>query len=330
MSDMIANVNTTVPTMAAPVPTRVISDTDIEQLGVEKSTTNDTSRKILAAAKSSDADEFGLKLNELIATAKRLDPAKMAGKGIIGTKEKLLAEYESVDKRMDTLAAELNATASQLKLRVGDLEQMFVENEQSYQFLGKEMERGEEMLNILNQQLQAMGTPTDGFGAQHIADKQAQIQRLEKRIDDLRRGQQLRLLAAPEIRLEQNNKRSLATAFADIQVTTLPAWRGVFSRYILSLETKKAAALATSVYDATDEAFRKQADQVRQNTVEAARVSQRSVISIDTLEYQQQQLLAAVDDAKKIIEEGRAARAAAKPKMEALEAELIKRFSPTK
>jgi uncharacterized protein YaaN involved in tellurite resistance len=97
---------------------------------------------------------------------------------------------------------------------------------------------------------------------------------------------------------------------------------------VLALESKKGAELVNTVYDATDAAFRMQADQLRENTQQIARAQQRSVVTIETLEHMQTQLLGAVDDALKIADEGRKAREAAQPKLRQLEQGLISRFSP--
>lgn len=229
---------------------------------------------------------------------------------------------------MNVLCAEMDKSAGLMESRVKDLEQMFTDNENAYQFLGAEINRAVQIYEILEQQLAAMGTPTDGFAAQKVADHQARMNRCEKRIDDLKRGQQLCLLAAPEIRSMQDNNRTVAGSFRDIKVTTIPAWLGVYSRYILSMETKKAAELGNTVHDATDQAFRMQADQLRQNTVAVAKLSQRSVVSTDTLIHMQTQLIGSIDDAQKIIAEGRKARQDAAPKLQSLEQELIKRFNP--
>ncbi|WP_198363881.1 toxic anion resistance protein, partial [Burkholderia ubonensis] len=83
---------------------RVITIDEIDQLGAAQgSRIAAFSQQILASVRASDADQFGDKLNELIAAAKGLDP-RGAGKGGLltqvarlfrSTKEKLLSQYES-------------------------------------------------------------------------------------------------------------------------------------------------------------------------------------------------------------------------------------------
>lgn len=318
--------------------TAVVTNEQIESLGVANSTRgSDVSKRIMSSVRASDTDTVGAKLNELISTAKGMDPNKMGKDGLLSkltnmfgnAKEKLMAQYQTVEDRMNVLVGEIDKSAQLMDQRVNDMEQMYIDNENAYKALQIDIDQGTMWAQQLKQDLASTVPAANGFDAQHLADKQDQINRLEKVVDDLERGQQLHLMAAPEIRLMQANARALSSSFKTIKTTTIPAWQGVFSRYILSLEQKKGAEIATSVYDATDEAFKTQADQMRQNTNDIARVQQRSVVSTDTLIHMQEQLLGAVDDALKIAEEGRKARDEARPKLKQMEQQLISRFSTT-
>lgn len=324
--------------IAKPASTgRIITDADIDKLGETNATrVAQTTAKILANVKASDTDAMGAKLNELVGQAKKLDPKKLGKPGFFGKlfgaagnlKEKLMAEYASVETQMNSLTKELDTMAGLMKKRADDCDTLFEDNFQTYQALKGDIASGEQMILDIEAEIAALGTPADAFGAQKIADLQARADRLRKRCDDFDRGCQLAILAAPEIRMQQGHCRSLASTVRDIKVTTLPAWQGVFSRYIIALEAKKGAEIVNTVYDATDAAFRMQADQLRENTQQIARAQQRSVVTIETLEHMQTQLLGAVDDALKIAKEGRDARDAAKPKLRQLEQGLISRFSP--
>ena len=73
-----------------------------------------------------------------------------------------------------------------------------------------------------------------------------------------------------------------------------------------------------------------QADQLRENVTLIAKASQRSVVDIDTLEHMQNQLEGALNDAKRIADEGAKARADARVKLAGMDAALIQRnVSPT-
>ena len=132
----------------------------------------------------------------------------------------------------------------------------------------------------------------------------------------------------PQIRLSQDNARSLTDTFTDIVNVAIPAWRNVFSLYLLQLEAKQSAAVANAAYDATDAAFRAQADMLLENTETVARVKQRSLVSLETAQHVQLQLATAFDKLEQISKEGQQRRRDELPKLQQLERELIERFSP--
>lgn len=317
---------------------RVVTDDEIDKLGNQNSSrAKVTGDKLLASVKASDMDAFGGKLNELISTAKGLDPNKLGKGGILSritgmfgsVKEKMMSELDSAEGRINTLTGEMGKSVTLFTGRIGDIENLYQENYQTYLAFGQEVEQAEALLVNLNNQLAAESQATDAFGAQRQSDIKNRIARCEKKIDDLKRGQHLCIMAAPELRLMQDNSRSLAQTFTDIQNVTIPAYMGVMRRYLLSMEQKKGAEMAMSVQDATNEAFKMQADQLRQNTQLIATAKQRSIVDIETIEHMQKQLLGAVDDMNKIAEAGAQARKAAAPKLVAMEQELVQRFAAT-
>ena len=260
----------------APLPRVDISGIDdkaIESLGGSTGAgVAKVSAKLLGTVRASDADVFGTQLNELIATSKGLDPAKLRSGGLLSrvtnmfgsVKEKMLSQYQVVESRMDTLVSEMT--------------------------------------------------------------RHANVHR--KRIDDLRRAMLMATQMVPQIRLSQDNARALTDTFTDIVNVSIPAWRNVFSLYLLQLEAKQSAAVANAAYDATDAAFRAQADMLLENTETVARTKQRSLVSLETAQHVQTQLITAFDKLEQISNEGQQRRKDELPKLQELERELIARFSP--
>ena len=130
----------------------------------------------------------------------------------------------------------------------------------------------------------------------------------------------------PQIRLSQDNARALTDTFTESS-TSIPAWRNVFSLYLLQLEAKQSAAVANAAYDATDAGFRAQADMLLENTEAVARAKQRSLVSLETAQHVQTQLVTAFEKLEQISKEGRQRRKEELPKLQELEREFIARFS---
>jgi len=324
---------------AAP-PVRVdisgIDDKAIEALGGSTGPgVARVSAKLLGTVRASDADVFGAQLNELIATAKGLDPAKLRSGGLMSrisgmfgsVKEKMLSQYQVVESRMDTLVAEMTRHANVHRGRIQDFDAMYKGLETYYQGLDADVKKGEAWAERLRLAVAQQAAPTNAFEAQQATELKRRLERLEKRIDDLKRAMLMATQMVPQIRLSQDNARALTDTFTDIVNVSIPAWRNVFSLYLLQLEAKQSAAVANAAYDATDAAFRTQADMLLENTETVARAKQRSLVSLETAQHVQTQLLTAFDKLEQISNEGQQRRKDELPKLQELERELIARFS---
>ena len=315
-----------------------IDDKAIESLGGNTGTgVAKVSAKLLGTVRASDADVFGAQLNELIATSKVLDPAKLRSGGLLSrvsslfgsVKEKMLSQYQVVESRMDTLVSEMTRHANVHKGRITDFDEMYKGLEIYYQGLDADVKKGEGWALKLQQAVAQQPVAANAFEAQQATELKRRLERLEKRIDDLRRAMLMATQMVPQIRLSQDNARALTDTFTDIVNVSIPAWRNVFSLYLLQLEAKQSAAVANAAYDATDAAFRAQADMLLENTETVARVKQRSLVSLETAQHVQTQLITAFDKLEQISKEGQQRRKDELPKLQELERELIARFSPT-
>jgi uncharacterized protein YaaN involved in tellurite resistance len=315
-----------------------IDDKAIEALGGNTGAgVAKVSAKLLGTVRASDADVFGTQLNELIATSKGLDPARLRSGGMLSrltnmfgsVKEKMLSQYQVVESRMDTLVAEMTRHANVHRARIQDFDEMFKGLEMYYQGLDADVKKGDAWAAQLRQAVAQQAAPANAFEAQQATELKRRLERLEKRIDDLRRAMLMATQMVPQIRLSQDNARALTDTFTDIVNVSIPAWRNVFSLYLLQLEAKQSAAIANAAYDATDAAFRTQADMLLENTETVARAKQRSLVSLETAQHVQAQLVTAFDKLEQISNEGQQRRKAELPKLQELERELITRFSPS-
>jgi uncharacterized protein YaaN involved in tellurite resistance len=314
-----------------------IDDKAIESLGGSTGAgVAKVSAKLLGTVRASDADVFGAQLNELIATSKGLDPAQLRSGGLLSritnlfgsVKEKMLSQYQVVESRMDTLVSEMTRHANVHKGRIHDFDEMYKGLEMYYQGLDADVKKGEGWIAQLQQAVAQQPASANAFEAQQATELKRRLERLEKRVDDMRRAMLMATQMVPQIRLSQDNARALTDTFTDIVNVSIPAWRNVFSLYLLQLEAKQSAAVANAAYDATDAAFRAQADMLLENTETVARVKQRSLVSLETAQHVQTQLVAAFDKLEQISKEGQQRRKDELPKLQELERDLIARFSP--
>jgi uncharacterized protein YaaN involved in tellurite resistance len=334
-----ASVSSATPVTALVLPASLVNldDDGIEKLGSDAGAgLANVTKKYLAAVRAADTGGFGEQLNALVAEAKGLDPKKLQNSGIVSrflsvfsnAKESMLAQCATVEARMDTMVAELNKHAALHKSRVRDFDDLYNSNFTYYQSLEKDVNRGAEWLAQMAQVLaQPFGT-LSVFESQRVAELKRRHDSLQKRIDDLRRGMFLAEQSSVQIRTAQDNARGLTSTFSDIVVVAIPAWRQVFTEFLLQEEQRKSAQVANGVIDATNAAFRAQAELQGQNAEAITRAQQRSLISTETLELRHNKLIEAFETRERIEKEEQARRAAEMPKLLQLQKELATRFIP--
>lgn len=328
-------------TALAPVKPPRITDNQIAAIGATAGAGMAAmSTRILEHVRTSNTGEFGKELNSLVLLAKGLDPAALQDKGMVSrlfgmassAKERLLAQFNHVNGQITALASSLSSKALLHTKRIDDLETIYNDNVGYHQALEQSVKQcgSEHELLAADYAVESKKPVGDSFGAQVLADYQRLLDRLEKRSDDLQRAMLLSKQYAPQVRMMQEDARSLVSKFDTVQVVTLPAWQNNFTLYVLQLEQKQAVDVLNAVDDATDAALRKSADQLRENSSAIATSRNRSVVSTDTLLHVNNQLIGTVEDVQKIDAEGRARRAAEQPKLLEMERQLIAAFAPGK
>jgi uncharacterized protein YaaN involved in tellurite resistance len=289
--------------------------------------------KLLEMSRTGEIGAMGERLGELVVVARGLDPDALRDKGFLrrlfgsakAVKERFFNQYRSVSTQIDKLVDELQRHAGIQASRIGTLETMFAENEAEYHELGEAVATGQAWAAELARQVDALSAQParDALAAQVLADERARLNRLEKRIHDLKIAQTLALQTAPQIRLMQQNARMLVTKFEDLVNVTVPAWKKQFSLQILLAEQEQSAKVAGAVDEATNEAIRRNAELLKQNAGDIARAGNRALVDIETLQHSQAQLLEAIGEVKRITDEARVKRGEGEKQLVELQRNLL-------
>ena len=302
------------------------------------------SEKLLTQVKTKDMDGLGDKLHDVVLLAKGINVqalVKNSGTGskipLIGGlidsmrmgKEKILGRYDTLSKQIEKLVSEIKVSQTRLGTRIRDLDQVYNFNVEEYHNLDCNILVGEIKVEELRQELEqrrAAPSATDPMEAQALADLQDLINRLDKRVHDLRTMQMVAVQTAPMIRMVQSNNQILIDKFRNLQELTIPSWKKQFTLAIALIEQQQAVELTQKIDDTTNELMRRNADLLRQNTINTARANQRSVVDIETLEHVQQTLISTMEEVEQIQREGEQSRQQAVGRMEEMKTELIQRM----
>jgi uncharacterized protein YaaN involved in tellurite resistance len=296
------------------------------------------SDEILSHVKTSNVGEMGGKLVDIVSIAKELNVSDLNGTkssipfigGLIDkftkNKDKFVAKFNTLSEQIDKVVGELATTSTALSRRIDILEGLHGHCVQQYKDIEVAIEQGNDLVvdekTKLSTFIKENSAANDPLVTQNISDWDSSIKRFEKRLSDLHGIQMMAVQSMPTIRTLQTNNALLIEKFKNANELTIPSWKQMFVIAVSLDEQKQASKLATTVDDFTNELYKKNADLLKQNSVEVAKSNQRSIIDIESLEYVQQSLISTFDELRNIEKTGEQNRRDAAVKIEAMKTEL--------
>ena len=292
----------------------------------------DFSETALDRVRTQDLGEAGDLIASVVTELKSFDADEE--KGLFGFFKRqadkvtaLKARYDKAQANVDKIVRALEGHQVTLMKDAAMLDQLYELNLAYFKELTMYLLAGrkrlaqvrEGELRELAEQARATGRTEDAEAAQRL---EAACNRFEKKLSDLDLTRTIALQMAPQIRLVQNNEALMIEKIQTTLVNTIPLWK---SQMVLALglaNNEAALRAQKEVTDMTNELLRKNAEKLRQSTVEVARESERGIVEMETLRAANDNLIQTFDEVMRIQEEGRAKRAEAEAEMRKMEAEL--------
>lgn len=299
--------------------------------GAQKKISN-FSEKTLDAVKDKDLGEIGKLLDEVVMDIKTMDEEE--SKGPLGFLKKqgnkiqnLKVKYQSTEKNINEVARSLENHQITLMKDISMLEQMYDLNEDYYKEISMYIEAGKRKLNDLyNTELPALekvasesNLPLD---AQKVNDLKAQANRFEKKLHDLDLTRMVSIQMAPQIRMVQSSNSIMAEKIQTTITTTIPLWKNQMVLALGMHHTDQAIRTQQMVTDLTNELLRKNADNLKQNTIETARATERGIVDLETIKHTNEAIISTIEEVRNIQIEGRNNRRKAQSEIRSLEEEL--------
>lgn len=288
----------------------------------------------LQSVKTKDLGETGEMLSNLIVELKGFDAIETEQKGIAAFFKKqsnkasaLKSKYDAAEKNVDRIVHSLEDHQIQLMKDIELLDQLYEKNMTNFKELtmyilaGKKKlkEVRENELPVLIEKAQRSGLAEDSQKANDLAGL---CERFEKKIYDLELTRNVALQMGPQIRLVQNNDTLMTEKIQSTIVNTIPLWK---SQMVIALglhHSQQAIKAQQAVDEMTNSLLRKNADTLKQATIEVARESEKGIVDIETLKHTNSQLISTLDEVVKIQDEGRQKRQEAEMELARIEAEL--------
>ncbi|HOC19164.1 MAG TPA: toxic anion resistance protein [Vicinamibacterales bacterium] len=293
--------------------------------------------EMLEGVRNKDTGEAGQALNQLVTTLRgmpiaELDPKKKPGllrrlSGRARPVARMLQQYEQVRRQVDGISNRLDRHTSALMRDVVMLDRLFEKTLEYFRRLEVYIAAGQEQLRRLDSEVlpaltREAAATQDMVKAQQAADLRARRDDLERRVHDLKLTRQVVMQSLPSIRLVQQNDKALVGKIASTMANTLPLWR---QQLALSLTIARSAEAAETVQKATDltnELLTANAETLRSSTQAIRTQVERGIVDMAALKQANDALIATVDDALRIADDGKRQRAEAERQLEACEVEL--------
>ncbi|MCI8687772.1 MAG: toxic anion resistance protein [Lawsonibacter sp.] len=290
------------------------------------------SESALNNVRTKDLGEVGEALSSLVVELKTFGQPEKKGIGGFFQKKKneleaMKASYSKAEVNVDRIVKVLENHQVTLMKDVAMFDQMYELNTKYYKELTMYILAGKKRLEYLRtHDLAEMKKKAETTGAQEDAqaynDFANLCNRFEKKLHDLELTRMISIQMGPQTRLLQNNDTQMLEKIQSSLVNTIPLWK---SQMVLALgleHSRQATAAQTAVTNMTNQLLQKNADMLKMGTIETAREAERSVVSIETLQHTNQQLITTLDEVMKIQTEGAQKRKEAEKELGRIEGEL--------
>lgn len=296
------------------------------------------SSQMLDQVRNRDLDEAGDKLGEVVRIARSLDLESFVGRSkvpVIGglidrmraSKDDLVQKFSSTNQQIEQLMRDVAQKQGTQAQRVGEFDRMHDIVREERHALGLHVAAGKVRLAELAAEQQSLAGMEDPASRDRRAGVENAIRLLDKRVGDLTVMQHAADQSLPMIRLIQANAIQLIEKFNAVRNVTIPSWKRQFAIQLSLNEQKNAVELSNAIDDATNEIMRKNADLMRQTSVETAKANQRAVIDIGTLRHVHEQLIQTVEEVRTIHRDGMQARRQAEVELVQLREDVQKRLA---
>ena len=292
------------------------------------------SDSILEDVKTKGIGDTGELLADLVGQIKSFDssigPKKGLAKLFYSVKREfnsIVAKYNKIEKNVDTIEKGLDKSKIQLLKDISIFDEMYKKNLEFFKEISLYIIAGErkleELRNVVLPELKKKAEETkDQIDIQKVQDMEAQINRFEKKIYDLKTTRIISIQMAPQIRMLQNNDAELVEKIQSSITNTIPLWKNQMVLALGITNAKRTLEQQKAVSNLTNDMLVKNSETLKQGSIDIAKESERAIVDIETLKKTNKDLIETLDTVLKIHEDGRVKRAQAEEELQNIEKEL--------
>ncbi|MCC5895092.1 MAG: toxic anion resistance protein [Alkalibacterium sp.] len=297
----------------------------------------DFSHSVLNHVQNQETNHIGETLNDLMFRLKEADPneLKADNKNIFKKMFRKInrsiyettAKYQKIGAQVDKIAVKLDKERELLLKDNVMLEDLYQKNYEYFEALNVYIAAGEVKIDelsteVIPQAVQHAETSGNQMEVQKVNDLNQFLNRLDKRVYDLKTARQMTIQQAPQIRLIQNTNQALSEKIQTSINTAIPLWKNQIVVALTLLRQKEAVTAQRQVSQTTNDLLTKNSEMLKQSSIETAHENERGIIDIETLEKTQADLVETLEETLSIQREGRSKRKEAEVQLQQLESRL--------
>lgn len=294
---------------------------------------------MLEQVRRADVGEIGDSLESLMKKLKMVDPEELNKKPNLFQKmfKKVKNRVEELIQKHNTISEDVNKISNTLMLSkealikdVNLLDTLYNENRAYFEDIELYIKAGELKVSELNEQLNTMKTQAsesgDQMAIQEVNDMSQYINRLEKRLHDLKLSRQIALQSAPQIRMVQDINQTLAEKIQSSVLTSIPLWKNQMAISLTLLRQESASKAQQSVTNTTNDLLVRNSEMLKLNSVQSAKENERGIVDVETLKITQNNLVDTIEETLRIQKEGSEKRKQAEKELITMEQDLKSRL----
>ncbi|MDJ1153717.1 toxic anion resistance protein [Macrococcus caseolyticus] len=295
------------------------------------------SHQILDEVQRKDIGSIGSNLEQLMKKLKEVDPdeiqnidkskVKRLFKRVSKSVNELISRYQSVASQIDRISVELDNSKNVLMRDIYMLDQLYDQNKAYFEAIDMFIIAAEEKRDEINNKLlpeleQKAMHANDQMIVQEVSDMRHYVNRLDKRIYDLKLSRQITLQSAPQIRMIQDVNQTLAEKIQSSILTSIPLWKNQMAIAMSLLHQQKASKAQQQVTNTTNELLLKNSEMLKMNTIRTAEENERGIVELETLKITQQNIVDTIRETMHIQAEGKEKRRNAEIELSKMEQDL--------
>jgi len=297
------------------------------------------SDSFLNNVRKSNSGEVGDLINKLLVELNYVDVDEIEGSSVkkflkkipflskmVSSVETLFVKYDKIVNNISDISNKVNAGIINSTKDNAVLQTIFTSNIESVKKIEDYIIAGSIRMQKSSEELALMEINAANYQDYQISDKRDFINRLDRRLADLKVVRFIILQSLPQIRLIQNNNVSIAEKAQTILTTTLPVWKNQLTLAVAMHRQQQNIDIQKKVSSTTEEILRKNAQRLQQNTIDVARANEQTIVSIETLRDTTSSLINTLNEVKQIQQQGTQQRQQLDVELKTLEDTLKKQI----